>query len=83
MWRKTTTRIIKPSKIKMMYILTKKEEKEHRKELIKFCRENHCLMWNFMLTIKQIRNEPKHKKLEEILKKQASDYKKLKGGFVS
>lgn len=61
----------------MMHILTKKEEKEHKKELLKFCKKNHCLMWNFMLTIKQIRNEPKQKELEEKLKKQARDYKEI------
>ncbi len=50
--------------------------KEQLKQLIEFCKENHCLMWNYMLTIKQIRKEPEDKILEEKLKKQAEDYKK-------
>jgi len=41
----------------MITILLKKQVKEHEKELIKFCKENHCLMWNYMLAIKSIRNE--------------------------
>jgi len=41
----------------MIHILTKKEEKEHEKELLKFCKENHCLMWNYMITIKEVRRE--------------------------
>ena len=59
-----------------MHILTKKEQKEHTKELIKFCKENHCLMYNYMQTIKRIRKEPEDKILMEKLKKQAEDYKK-------
>ena len=61
----------------MISILTKKEEKEHEKELIKFCKDNdnHCLMYNYMLTIKQIREEPEDKILMKKLKKQAEDYK--------
>ena len=43
----------------MMYVLTKKEQKEHRRELIKFCKDNHCFMYNYMSTIKQIREEEK------------------------
>ena len=35
----------------MMYVLTKEEQKEQMKELIKFCKENHCLMYNYMSTI--------------------------------
>lgn len=62
----------------MMYILTKKEQKKRLKELIKFCKENHCLMYNYMLTIKQIRKEPEDKILMDKLKKQAEDYKKKK-----
>ncbi len=60
----------------MLTILTKKEEKEQLKELLKFCKENHILMWNYMLTIKQIRKEPEDKILMDKLKKQAEDYKK-------
>ncbi len=62
----------------MIHILTKKEEKEHEKELLKFCKENHCLMYNFMLTIKQIRKELEDKILDEKLKKQAENYKRNK-----
>ncbi len=60
----------------MIHELTKEEHKENEKELIKFCKDNHCLMYNYMLTIKQIRNEPEDKILMEKLKKQAKDYKK-------
>ncbi len=60
----------------MMETLTKKEVKEKLKELIKFCKENHILMYRYMLTIKQIRKEPEDKILMEKLKKQAEDYKK-------
>ena len=59
-----------------MLEITKEEQKEHVKELIKFCKENHCLMYSYMLTIKQIRKEPEDKILMEKLKKQAKDYKK-------
>jgi len=62
----------------MMYTPTKKEQKESVKELIKFCKENHCLMYNYMLTIKRIREEPEDKILMEKLKKQAEDYKETK-----
>ncbi len=64
----------------MIHISTKKEHKESVKELIKFCKEdltNYCLMYNYMLTIKQIRKEPEQKELEEKLKKQARDYKEI------
>ena len=60
----------------MMYEPTKKEIKEQLKEIIKFCKENYCLMYNYMLTIKQIRKEPEDKILMDKLKKQAKDYKK-------
>ena len=62
-----------------MSILTKKEQKEQLKELIEFCKKdltNYCLMYNYMLTIKQIRKEPEDKILMDKLKKQAEDYKK-------
>ena len=62
----------------MLITLTKKEVKERLKELIGFCKENHCLMWNYMQTIKQIRREPEDKILDDKLKKQAEDYKKKK-----
>lgn len=62
----------------MMRILTKKELTEQLRELIKFCKENQVLMYNYMLTIKQIRKEPEDKILMEKLKKQAEDYKKKK-----
>jgi len=54
----------------MMYEPTKKEIKEQLKEIIKFCKENYCLMYNYMLTIKQIRKEPEDKLMYERLKKQ-------------
>ena len=43
--------------IRMLREITEKEIKEHQKELIKFCKkdENHCLMYNYMNTIKNIR----------------------------
>ena len=59
----------------MIYEPTKKERIEQKKELIKFCKKNFCLMYNYMLTIKQIREEPEYKLLMEKLKKQAKDYK--------
>ncbi len=62
----------------MMHILTKEEIKEQLKKLLKFCKENQILMYNYMLTIKQIRKEPEDKILMEKLKKQAEDYKKKK-----
>jgi len=62
----------------MINILTKKEVKEQLKELLKFCEENHCLMYNYMMTIKKIRQEPEDKILMDKLKKQAKDYKKKK-----
>ncbi len=62
----------------MMETLTKKQHNEHVKELIKFCKDNHCLMYNYMLTIEQIRKEPEEKLLHERLKKQAEDYQKRK-----
>ncbi len=61
-----------------MYEPTKKEQKESVKKLIKFCKKdltNYCLMYSYMLTIKQIRKEPEDKILEKKLKKQAEDYK--------
>ena len=60
-----------------MEIATKEEHKEQVKELIKFCKKdlgNHCLMYNYMLTIKQIRKEPEDKLMMERLKKQAEEY---------
>ncbi len=62
----------------MMEVLTKKQMEKDMKELIKFCKENHCLMYNYMITIKQIRKEPEDKILYEKLKKQAEDCKKKK-----
>ncbi len=41
----------------MMFVLSKKQLKEQEKELIKFTKKNHCLMWNHMILIQQIRNE--------------------------
>lgn len=42
----------------MLHVLTKKEIKEHEKELIKFCKEpeNSWLMFNYMRTIKNLRS---------------------------
>lgn len=59
----------------MIRILTKKESKANLKELLKFCKDNQTLMWNFMIMVKGIRKEPEDKTLEEKLKKQAKDYK--------
>ncbi len=63
----------------MMIEITEKQHKERLRELIEFTKENQSLMWNYMLTIKQIRKEPEDKLMHEKLKKQAEDYKK-KGG---
>ena len=63
----------------MISTLTKKEQKEHLKELIEFCKKdltNYCLMYNYMLTIKNIRAEPENKLLMKKLKAQADAYKK-------
>ena len=43
----------------MIISLTKKEIREQEKELIEFCKKNHCLMWNYMCMIEKIRNESK------------------------
>ncbi len=61
-----------------MYEPTNKEIKEMEKKLIKFCKENHVLMYNYMLTIKRIRAEPEEKLLMKKLMKQADEYKKRK-----
>jgi len=45
----------------MIRILTKKEREEHLKRLLEFCKENQTLMWNFMIIVKNIRNEMKTK----------------------
>ncbi len=60
----------------MLMIQTKKQQRESVKRLIKFCKDNHCLMYNYMLTIEQIRAEPEDKAMMERLKKQADDYKR-------
>jgi len=60
----------------MIMEVTKKMHKGMTKELIDFCKENHCLMYNYMRTIKQIRKEPEEKLMHERLKKQAEEYKK-------
>ena len=63
----------------MMREVTTKEQTEHERELIKFCKKdltNYCLMYSYMLTIKQIRKEPEDKLMDERLKKQADDYKR-------
>ena len=62
----------------MIEILTKKQVKEQLNKLIKFCKENHCLMYNYMRTIEEIRKEPEDKRLMDKLKKQARDYKVTK-----
>ena len=41
----------------MITVLTKKEEKEHLRRTIEFCKENSCEMWNHMLLIEELRNE--------------------------
>ena len=60
----------------MMIEQTKKQHKESVKKLIEFCKKNHCLMYNYMLTIEQIRKEPENELLMKKLKKQADDYQK-------
>ena len=45
----------------MIRILAKKEREEHLKRLLEFCKENQTLMWNFMIIVKNIRNEMKTK----------------------
>ncbi len=60
----------------MMIEVTKKMHKERLKKLIEFTKENQSLMWNYMLTIEQIRKEPEDELLMKKLKKQADDYQK-------
>ena len=62
----------------MMIEVTKKQYKEMLKELIEFTKENQSLMWNHMMTIKQIRKEPEEKLMHERLRKQADDYQRRK-----
>ncbi len=45
----------------MFMTLTKNQIKEQLKEIIIFCKENHCLMWNFMMTVKTIKSEEREK----------------------
>jgi len=45
----------------MMKILTKRECKERLKELLKFCKENQMIMWNFMLMIQRDRKSNEYK----------------------
>ena len=60
----------------MLMTISKRQQKKDEKELIKFCKDNHCLMYNYMRTIERIRNEPKDEILMRKLKKQAEDYHK-------
>ena len=62
----------------MLMIITKKQHRKNERELIRFCKENHCLMYNYMRTIEQIRKEPEDKILMDKLRKQAKEYKKNK-----
>ena len=39
----------------MMHTPTEEEREANKKKLIDFCKENHCLMYNYMLTIREIR----------------------------
>jgi len=50
----------------MLRQLSDKEIKQHRKELKDFCEENHCLMYNFMKTIKEERYNAKNKVVDVI-----------------
>ena len=45
----------------MINILTEKQERKQLKELLEFCKRNHVEMWNYMLTIKNIRKEEREK----------------------
>lgn len=48
----------------MMHTPTKEEQEERKKELIEFYEENrgnYCLLYNYMLTIKEIRNKEREK----------------------
>jgi len=60
----------------MMETVTKKQHKESVEKLIEFCEKNHCLMYNYMLTIEQVRKEPEDELLMKKLKKQADDFKR-------
>jgi len=60
----------------MLMTISKKQQKKDEKELVRFCKNNHCLMYNYMRTIERIRSEPKDKILMKKLKKQAEDYHK-------
>ena len=42
----------------MIFEITKEERKKHQEDLIAFCKDenNYCLMYNYMLTIKEIRD---------------------------
>ncbi|GAG24988.1 unnamed protein product [marine sediment metagenome] len=41
----------------MLMKLTKKEMNKHRKELAKFCKENHTTMYNIMLQLKRFKED--------------------------
>ena len=53
----------------MMKILTKKEIKEQLKELLKFCKENHITMWNFMIMVENIRKKERELLFEKLRNK--------------
>jgi len=41
----------------MLKILSKEEEEQHRKELMKFVKENRCDMYNYMRDVKGYREQ--------------------------
>lgn len=60
----------------MMYEATPKEHKEHKRRLIKFCKDedNHCFMYNYMLTIEEIRKEGEESNFIQNCKKNLSSF---------
>ena len=58
----------------MLTRLTKKDQREHLKELLKFCKENSTEMYNFMLMVKRIRSGERDR-----LKENNKSEKKVKG----
>jgi len=64
----------------MFRTLTKKESQRDEKELIKFCKDNHCMMFNLMRAIQSYSKAEVNKDLQkayELALKQIKRYKKL------
>lgn len=40
-----------------MRVISKKEHEQNAKELIQFCKDNHCDMYNHMMNIQSIRKK--------------------------